>query len=134
MSESGASCSPDRDRCVLSSIYSCVFYPSVSVGSSAAESMSTIFHLGRMENDVSLYFLPNPFYFCPIYCYISLLLRISVSAYSRVDFGVKTSGRMFSDVVQIQLNTSLYSIYCFTEGTCNYCRFPAEVYRCLLVS
>ena len=30
-------------------------------------------------------------------------------AYSRKDFGVKLSGRMFSDVVHIQLNTSLYS-------------------------
>ena len=25
-----------------------------------------------------------------------------------MEFGVKTSGRMFSDVVQIQLNTNLY--------------------------
>ena len=30
-------------------------------------------------------------------------------AYSRPDFGVKTSGRMFTDVVQIQFSTSLYS-------------------------
>ena len=66
---SGASCSPNQNRCVLSSyfIYSCVFCPS----DSAAESMSTAFHLGRMQNDVNLYCLPNPFYFCPIYCYIS---------------------------------------------------------------
>ena len=30
-------------------------------------------------------------------------------AYSRMNFGVKTSERMFSDVVQIQPNISLYS-------------------------
>ena len=30
-------------------------------------------------------------------------------AYSRMDFAVKTSGRMFSEVVQIQLNTRLNS-------------------------
>ena len=29
--------------------------------------------------------------------------------YSRMDFIVKTSGQMFSDMVQIQLNTSLFS-------------------------
>ena len=29
--------------------------------------------------------------------------------YCRKDFGVKTLERMFSDVAQIQLNTSLYS-------------------------
>ena len=29
--------------------------------------------------------------------------------YSRLDFGMKTWGRMFSDVVQIQLKTSLYT-------------------------
>ena len=107
--KSGASCSPNRNRCVMSSIYSCVFYSSVFVVSSAGPSIFTLFHLGRMENDVNLYFLPNPFYFCPIYCYISLYLRISVCAYSRMDIGVKTTGRIFSDVVQIQVNTSIYS-------------------------
>ena len=30
-------------------------------------------------------------------------------AFSTMDFGVKTSERMISDVVQIQLHTSLYS-------------------------
>ena len=29
-------------------------YPPVSVGGPAVESMSTIFHLGRMENDVNV--------------------------------------------------------------------------------
>ena len=47
----------DRKRYVLSSVYSCVFNPSVSVSSSAAESMSTVVHLGQMENDVNLSFL-----------------------------------------------------------------------------
>ena len=68
---SDASCSSDRKRCVLSSVYSCLSYPLVSVGSSAAESMSIVFHLGRMENDVNLYSLPNLFWLCFIYCYIS---------------------------------------------------------------
>ena len=49
---SGASCSSDRSRCVLSFIYSCMFCPSVSVGSPAAESVFTVFHLGKTENDV----------------------------------------------------------------------------------
>ena len=44
-----------------------VFCSSVSVGSSAAESMSTVFRLGWMENDVNPYFLPNSFRFCLIY-------------------------------------------------------------------
>ena len=30
-------------------------------------------------------------------------------AYSRMDFGVKTAGRIFSNVVHVQLNTSLHS-------------------------
>ena len=37
----------------LSYIYSCLFCPSVSVGSPAAESVFTVFHLRRMENDVN---------------------------------------------------------------------------------
>ena len=36
-------------------------------------------------------------------------LRVPVCAYSKMDFEVKTSWEMFSDVVQIQLDTSLYS-------------------------
>ena len=32
-------------------------------------------------------------------------------AYGRMDFGLKTSERMFSDVEQIQLNASVYSQY-----------------------
>ena len=36
-------------------------------------------------------------------------MRVFVLVYSRMDFGVKTSEWMFFDVVQIQLNTSLYS-------------------------
>ena len=51
---SGAGCSPDRNRCMLSSVNSCAFYPSVSVGSSDEESMSTVFRLGSIENDVNL--------------------------------------------------------------------------------
>ena len=86
-----------------------VFYTSVSVGSSDAESMPTVFYLGRMENDVDPYLLPNPFCFHFIYCYISLWLTVFVFAYSRMDFGTKTSERMFSDVRQIQLTVSLYS-------------------------
>ena len=106
---SGAGCSPDRHRCLLSIVYPCEFYPSVFVGSSSAESMSTVPHLGRMENDVNLYFLPNPFCFCPIYCYISLLLIVWVCAYSKMDSGLKTSGRVFFDAAQIQPSTSLCS-------------------------
>ena len=33
-----------------------------------------------------------------------------------MDFVVKTSGRMFSDVVQIQPNTSLYSQFTALQG------------------
>ena len=101
---------------VFSNLYSCVFSLSVFVGSSAAESMSNVSHLGRMENDVNLYFPPNPLCFCLVYCYISLLLRVSVWTYSRMDFAVKTSGRMISDVVHIQLNTSLYSQFTALQG------------------
>ena len=50
---SGAGCSSYQNRCSLSSACSRVFYPSVSVGSSAAETMCTVLHLGRMENDVN---------------------------------------------------------------------------------
>ena len=42
--------------------------------------------------------------------YVSLM-RVSLFAYSRIDFGMKTSELMLSDVVQIQLKTSLYSHY-----------------------
>ena len=90
-------------------LYTHRFYPSIFVGSSAAESMSTVFCLGRMENDVNAYLLPNPFCFYLICCYISLYLRVSVFVKNRMDFGVKKSERMFFNVVQIQLNTSLYS-------------------------
>ena len=55
-------------------------------------------------------------------------------ACSTVDFGVKISERMFLNVVHIQLNVILHSKFTALEGTCNYCRFPAEAYRCLLVS
>ena len=95
--------------------YTHVFYPSVSVGSSVAGSLSTVFHIGRTENDVNLFFLPNPFSFVFIHCYISLYLRVFVLAYSRMDFGVKTLKQMFSDVVQLQLNTSLFSQFTALE-------------------
>ena len=100
----GTSCSPDRIPCALSSVYSCDFYPWVSVGSSAGESVCTILHLGRMENDVNLSFLANPFCFSLMCCYLSAFESL------RMDFGVRTSGRMFFAVVQIQLKTSLYSL------------------------
>ena len=107
---SGAGCSFNRNRCVLSCVISCAFYPSVSVGSSAAEWMSLpLFHLGRMENNVNPKSLTFSFCFCSIYCYNSLLLIDFMFVSSGLNFGVKTSGRMFSYVVQIQLNTSLYS-------------------------
>ena len=48
-----------------------VFYPRVSVGSSAAESISTVFLPGRIENDVNPKFLSNSLCFCLLYCYIS---------------------------------------------------------------
>ena len=35
-------------------------------------------------------------------------MSVFVFAYSRMDFGMKISEQMFSDVVQIELNTSLY--------------------------
>ena len=89
--------------------YTHVSHPTVTVSSSAAESMSTILYLGRMEKDSNIFFLPNPFCFCLVYCYISLSLIVPMCAYSRMDFGVKTSGRMFSDLVRIQLNTNPYS-------------------------
>ena len=46
-----------------------------------------------------------------LYLSLSLELRILVFADCRMDFAVETSKRMFSDVVQIQLDTSLYSQY-----------------------
>ena len=46
----GAGCSSGWNWCVLSSVCSCVFYRSVSVGSSATQWMSAFFHLGRMKN------------------------------------------------------------------------------------
>ena len=49
----GVSCSSDQNRCVMCCIYICVFCPSVFVGSAAEESISNIFHLRRMENDVN---------------------------------------------------------------------------------
>ena len=64
---SGASSSSDRSRTILSCINACVFYPSVSAGSPAAESVFTVFHLERMENDVNHKSFPNPFCWCFIY-------------------------------------------------------------------
>ena len=55
--------------------------------------------LRRMANDVNLSFLPNSFCFCLIYCHIFLSLRLSVYAYSRMDFGMEISEWMFSDAV-----------------------------------
>ena len=78
--------------------------------------MLTFFNIGRIGNGVSPYFLPDTFCFCPIYCYISLYLRLSVYVYRRVDFGVKTSERMCSDVVQIQLNIDLNSQFTALRG------------------
>ena len=51
---SPAGCCSNQYLCVLSSVYSFVFYPMLSVGGSAVESLSTVFHLRRMENDVKL--------------------------------------------------------------------------------
>ena len=54
MSEIWRKLLPDRNRCVMSSVHSYVFFPLVSVGSPAAVSMSTLFYLERMENDLNL--------------------------------------------------------------------------------
>ena len=54
MSEAWCALFLDRNRCVLSRLYSFVFYPSVSVGSLNAESIFPVFHRGRLENDVNL--------------------------------------------------------------------------------
>ena len=45
-----------------------MFYPSVSVGSSAVEAVFAVLHLGRMENDIIQNFLPNLFCSCFINC------------------------------------------------------------------
>ena len=82
----------------LSCMYLCVFYLSFSVGSPAAESMFTVFHLGWTENDINHYSLPNPSGSCFINGYtslVSLLLRICALAYSREDFRATTLGRTF---------------------------------------
>ena len=90
---SGVSCSSDRNRCILSCFFSSVFYPTVSVGSPAAESVFTVFHLGRMENDVNRYSLKSIVFF------LFLLLRVFAFDYCRMDWGVNKLGWMFSDVV-----------------------------------
>ena len=59
-----ANCSTDQNQCVLSYVYSCVLYPSVSVSSPAAGSLFTIFYFGRMQNNENLKFFPNPFCSC----------------------------------------------------------------------
>ena len=130
-----AEAAPPTETDFFSSIYSSVFYLSVSVGSPAAESLSTISHLGRMENDVNLFFLSNPFCFRLIYSvYLSLFEGLHVH-YKKIDFGVKISGRMFSDVVQIQASKSLYSRFTALQSAhVNIANFWPKVNRCLLVS
>ena len=125
--------------------YTHVFYPLVSVGSSATESMSTVFRLGRMENDVVPYFPVNPFSFCLMYCYLSLSLFISlsISEWESSCFLIaewisewkhlKRCFPMWCRLTSIQA-CIVKSIYCITEGTCNHRRVPSKAYQCLLVS
>ena len=62
-------------------------------------------------------------------------MRVAVCANNRMDLGVKTWGRMFCDVLQIQLNTGLYSLFTALQRAHEEeCRFPAKAYSCLLVS
>ena len=93
---SSASCSSERNRYVLSCVYSYVFYPLDSVGSPAGESMSTVLRLGRMENDVNLYNLSQIHSVCvlstAISLVISLFLRVCVIAYCRFGFRIKNIG------------------------------------------
>ena len=77
------------DMCCLA--YTNVFFWSVGVGSSAAQSMSTVVHLWRMENDANLYYLINPICSCFSNCKISLYLSFFVLASGWTDFAVKTS-------------------------------------------
>ena len=39
-------------------------------------------------------------------------------AFSKMNLGVKTSERMFSDKVQMQLNISLYSLFTALQSAC----------------
>ena len=101
---SGAGCSPDRNRCVLSTLHSCVlsigFCRQFSCGFNVYRFLS--WTVGKrcksLLSPKSFLLLPN-----------LLQLRFFVFVCSRMDFGLKTSERMFSDVVQFQLNTSVYS-------------------------
>ena len=124
----------DRNRCVLCSVDSCVFFPSVSVGSSAAESMSTVFHLGRMENDVNLYFL----YINSVLSYQLLYLSLIESRRVRLQQNVFRSENIETVVFRCGAdsaqNRSIQSIDCITQCTCKYCRLSTESYRSLLVS
>ena len=63
---------PPTETNVFCLAYTHVFYASFSVGSSAAESMSSVFNLGWMENDV------NPT-FSQIYSAFVLSIAISLS-------------------------------------------------------
>ena len=74
-----AEAAPPTETDMFCLAYTHVFYPSVSVGSSALEAMSTVFHLGRMENDVNLFVLPNPFcffFYLLLYLYLIGSLRV----------------------------------------------------------
>ena len=59
----------------------------------------------------------------------SLRVRLSQSVFRSENIGTDVF-RCGADSAQYK---SIYSIYCITEGTCYFCRFLAEAYRCVLV-
>ena len=80
-----ASWSSNRNRCVLSCVFSCAFHPLVSVGSSAAEAMSIPFSMLVKQSKPLISYNFIQLLFC-LLLYLSLLLRVFMFVFSRMDF------------------------------------------------
>ena len=96
---SRVSCSFDRNRCVSSCLYQCVFYRSLSVGSPVAEAVFIVLHLGweGPKSSISPKCILLVIYLLLILCHFSPVEK-ACFVYCRMDCGVKSLGRMFSDV------------------------------------
>ena len=117
---------PDQNRCVLSNIYSCVFYPSLSDGSSAAESMSTVFYLGRMENDVNLYFLPKSLCFVISTAISPSSWESSCTRIAECIWKWKHRNGYFPMWFRFSSKQVYVVNFLHYRGQCNYCRFSGR--------
>ena len=128
-----------QNQCAIWCLYLCVFCSSDVVGRLNTRVVFTALDLGLIETDVFWIIFPKSILLALYLLLASVslfLLRGFLFSYSRMKFSAEISGLMFSDVAKIQLlYTVLYSVFTKTQRAVVMMQvFPAEAYRCLLVS